>query len=422
MRLIVHLTSDAVRAKRFWRRNGGAYIDLAVRKIVSGDGRVLRGRLREMLEELKAERVVLSAIPLGDMDYPMMASRIILRLEDVVEELHLFTPSLDDYSSQIRQLASEVLEEHYMSLEEAVEYGREKGLDEDEARLLVGLTYLEAENAVRKAESGVSLLEAVSRVKRQRLKDYGAEEVRPPECRIFKDVVEFLSEKITPRIRILLTGMTGSGKTYLARHLATHFHGPAFMLSASELAKKSSGKLGAVYDLTRELLETIESMAPAYLILNEFEAASFGETGYKLLTWLESEKSREIALMATTVNIFDLDPQILRPGRFDLIILLPMPDEEERITLAEQEAERLRYSMDEVARLKWKASEMSGATPAEIIDMVRKHGNVEWKINREERFREYMKYASYVNRLPNGVVFRQHRPTATLGRRTLRGL
>ena len=80
MRLIVHLTSDAARAKRFWRRNGGAYIDLALRKIVSGDGRILHGKLREMLEDLRSERVVLSAIPLGDMDYPMMASRIILRL------------------------------------------------------------------------------------------------------------------------------------------------------------------------------------------------------------------------------------------------------------------------------------------------------------------------------------------------------
>ena len=421
MRLIVHLTADPARAKRFWKKHGGAYIDLAARRVVSGDGRVLHGRLREMLEELEAGRVVLNAIPLGDMDYSTMASRIMLRLEDVAEELHLFTPSLDDYGPQIRQLASEVLEEYHLSLEEAMEYGREKGLDEESSRLLAGLTYMEAENAVREAERGVDLLEAVSRVKRRRLEDCGAEEVKPPECRIFRDVVEFLRERIVPGARILLTGMTGSGKTYLARHLAAYFHGPAFMLSASELAKKSSGKLGA-YDLTRELLETVESMAPAYFILNEFEAAAAGEVGYKLLAWLESEKSREIALAATTVNVFDLDPQILRPGRFDLIVLLPMPDEEERMSLAEHEARRLGYPREDVERVRWKAGEMSGATPAEIIDMVRKRGEVEWRINREERFKEYMRYASYVNRLPNGVVFRQHRPTATLGRRTLRGL
>jgi len=421
MRLIVHLTADPARAKRFWRRGGGAYIDLAARKIVSGDGRVLHGKLREMLEELEAGRVVLNAIPLGDMDYSTMASRIMLRLEDAVDELHLFTPSLDDYGPQIRQLASEVLEEYHLSLEEAMEYGREKGLDEDEARLLAGLTYMEAENAIREAERGADLLEAISKVKKRRLEDCGAEEVKPPECHIFKDVIEFLKERIAPGVRILLTGMTGSGKTYLAKHLAAYFRGPAFMLSASELAKKSSGKLGA-YDLTRELLETVESMAPAYFILNEFEAAAVGEVGYKLLTWLESEKSKEIALAATTVNVFDLDPQILRPGRFDLVILLPMPDEEERMSLAEYEAERLRYPRDEIEGVKWKAAEMSGATPAEIIDMVRKRGEVEWRINREERFRDYMRYASYVNKLPNGVVFRQHRPTAILGRKSFKAL
>ena len=422
MRLMVHLTADPARAKRFWKKHGGAYIDLATRRVISGNGEILHGRLREMLEELEAERAVLSVIPLGDIDYWTMASRVILRLEDVVDELHLFTPSLDDYGPQIRQLASEVLEEYHLSLEEAMEYGREKGMSEDEARLLAGLTYMEAENAIREAGRGADLLEAISRVKKRRLEDCGAEEVKPPECRIFGDVVEFLRERIAPGARILLTGMTGSGKTYLARHLAAYFHGPAFMLSASELAKKSSGKLGGGYDLTRELLETVESMAPAYFILNEFEAAAAGEVGYKLLTWLESEKSREIALAATTVNVFDLDPQILRPGRFDLVILLPMPDEEERMSLAEHEARRLGYPRDEVERVRWKAGEMSGATPAEIIDMVRKRGEVEWRINREERFKEYMRYASYVNRLPNGVVFRQHRPTATLGRRTLRGL
>jgi len=418
---VAHLTVDPARARRFWRRVGGAYIDLAARMVVSGDGRVLRGKLGEVLEGLEAGRVILNAIPLGDMDYSAAASKIILRLELCgVEELHLFTPSLDDYGPQIKQMVSNVLEEYYMSLEEALEYGGEKGLGELDSKLLAGLTYVEADNAVREAERGVGLLEAVTMVKKRRLEECGAEEVKPPECVIFRDVVEFLSARMAPGARILLTGMSGSGKTHLAKHLASYFHGPAFMLSASELARKGSGKIGGAYDLTRELLGTMESMAPAYFILNEFEAAALSEAGYKLLAWLESERSRRIALAATTVNIFDIDPQMLRPGRFDLIILVPMPDEGERMALAEHEAARLGYPEDEIRRLSWRAAEMIGATPAEIIDMVRKHGETEWRINPQERFREYMRYASYVSKLPNSMVFRQHRQAAAFGRRSLK--
>jgi len=177
------------------------------------------------------------------------------------------------------------------------------------------------------------------------------------------------------------------------------------MLSAVEIARKSPGR----YELTREVLDTFKDMAPIYLILNEVEATA-GEAGYRLLSFLESEDAWMVHVMATTIHVFDLDVQLTRPGRFDVVALMPLPDEDERVELAKMEAERLRLGRDERYRLMELAGELAGATPAEIIDMVRKKGRVEGLAEAlKRRFQEYMAYARHVENLPNGKVFRQYR-------------
>ncbi|MEM4497577.1 MAG: AAA family ATPase [Nitrososphaerota archaeon] len=414
MRLIMHITSDHERPRRFWRKSGGAYVDFYAKKAYDESGREIEAeKFKHALEKCAAEKkIIISAIPL-DYDSPPFPAHLLFRYFDRAEEVHVFAPDAESMSPRIRQIAAEILQEEYMSLEEAMELARENNLSPETGRMLAGLTYAEAYAIISSGEADISRL--VKKAKAKRLMTWGIMQFDPPPCNVFQDVIEVLRRLVEKGdARILLTGMTGSGKTYIAKHAAAYANMPSYIMSASELAKKFFGPK-TVYDLSAEILNAIKWSTPLYLVMNELEAALENEGLYRIIAWLEAREA-PIILAATTVKITEIDQQVIRPGRFDAVILMPLPSTEERIRIARTEAEKLGYSRSERELVAQKAAEMIGATPAEVADMVRKKGEITWNIDWLKRLDEYEKYVRYVEGLANGIVLRaMHEPEQMRG-------
>ncbi|BBD71976.1 nucleotidase [Sulfodiicoccus acidiphilus] len=142
---------------------------------------------------------------------------------------------------------------------------------------------------------------------------------------------------VDPPKGVLLYGPPGTGKTMLAKAVATE-SGAAFIhVIASEFAQKFVGE-GA--KIVREVFELARKRAPAILFIDEIDAIAskridVGTSGEReiqrtlmqLLAEIDGFKPLENVRILTATNRIDvLDPALLRPGRFDRLIEVPLPD------------------------------------------------------------------------------------------------
>jgi cell division protease FtsH len=158
------------------------------------------------------------------------------------------------------------------------------------------------------------------------------------------EVVEFLKhpekfQKLGGKMPrgVLLFGPPGTGKTLLARAVAGEAGVPFFSASASEFVEMFVG-VGA--SRVRDLFEQAKKAAPAVIFIDELDAvgrhrfAGIGgghdereQTLNQLLIELDGfEQNQGIILIAATNRPDVIDPALLRPGRFDRQIMVPVPD------------------------------------------------------------------------------------------------
>lgn len=140
---------------------------------------------------------------------------------------------------------------------------------------------------------------------------------------------------------ILLGGTPGTGKTLIAKATAGEANVPFFFISASNFVEMFVG-LGA--KRVRDMFEEARQNAPAIIFIDELDAvgrsrgAGIGggndereQTLNQLLVEMDGIKENSgILIMAATNRTDVLDPALLRPGRFDIIITVSLPDIKER--------------------------------------------------------------------------------------------
>ena len=156
-----------------------------------------------------------------------------------------------------------------------------------------------------------------------------------------KDPGAFRRFGIDPPSGVLLVGPPGCGKTMLAKSVASSTDCTFIRLVASELAQKYIGEGGR---MVRELFDLARERTPAILFIDEIDAigakrldtATSGDrevqrTLMQLLAELdEFESLGDVKLIAATNRPDILDEALLRPGRFDRIIEIPLPNEDAR--------------------------------------------------------------------------------------------
>ncbi|MFC1700709.1 ATP-dependent zinc metalloprotease FtsH [Patescibacteria group bacterium] len=140
---------------------------------------------------------------------------------------------------------------------------------------------------------------------------------------------------------VLLIGSPGTGKTLLAKAIATEANVPFFNVSGSEFVEMF---VGVGSSRVRDLFQTAKKHAPALIFIDELDAigrqrgTGLGgghdereQTLNQILVEMDGfDPNVGIILIAATNRPDVLDPALLRPGRFDRRIILPLPDIQER--------------------------------------------------------------------------------------------
>jgi len=180
---------------------------------------------------------------------------------------------------------------------------------------------------------------------------------------------------IDPPKGVLLYGPPGCGKTLLAKAVAHETKATFIRVVGSELVRKYIGE-GA--RMVKELFSLATRKAPSIVFIDEIDAiggrrldiSTSGErevqrTMAQLLSELDGFNPRgNVKVIAATNRIDILDPALLRPGRFDRIIEVPLPDERGRLEILKIHTRRMKLA--EEVSLETIAKITEGASGAEL--------------------------------------------------------
>ncbi|KXB05179.1 hypothetical protein AKJ49_01345 [candidate division MSBL1 archaeon SCGC-AAA382A03] len=176
---------------------------------------------------------------------------------------------------------------------------------------------------------------------------------------------------------ILLYGPPGTGKTMLARAIATESDSNFISIKGPELLSKWVGESEKA---VRETFKKARQAAPAIIFFDEIDAMvpkrgrrdSGSQVGERvisqLLTEIDGLEELENVVVIGATNRPDLvDPALLRPGRFDRVMLVPAPDKEARLEIFKIHTRETSISEDvDLQKLAEKTKGYSGADIAAV--------------------------------------------------------
>jgi SpoVK/Ycf46/Vps4 family AAA+-type ATPase len=183
-----------------------------------------------------------------------------------------------------------------------------------------------------------------------------------------------------PKLRgIFLTGISGCGKTLIAKAIAAALGVP---LIRWDLNAARSKYVGESEGNIRRSLQTIEATGKCVVLIDEIEKALQGATSGSadggvaadalgtVLTWMQ-ERASDAFVIATANDITGLPPELLRKGRFDEVFFVDLPNKVERAAVIEA---ALRQHKRDPNKVKIDASAVADVTDkwtgAEIAQLV----------------------------------------------------
>ena len=186
---------------------------------------------------------------------------------------------------------------------------------------------------------------------------------------------------IRPSRGLLLYGPPGTGKTLLAKAVAKESEANFIQIKGPELLSKW---VGESEEGVRKVFERARQVSPCIVLFDEIDSLAGRrgqEVGNKvtervlnqLLAEMDGiEDLKDVLIIGATNRPDMLDPALLRPGRFDKILLVNAPDEKARLSIFEVHTKNMPLSKD--VKLKEFARLTDGYTGADIEGVVREAG------------------------------------------------
>ncbi len=185
----------------------------------------------------------------------------------------------------------------------------------------------------------------------------------------------FINIGIEPPKGVLLYGPPGTGKTLLAKAVAHETNATFIKIVASEFVKKYIGE-GA--RLVRGVFELAKEKSPSIIFIDEIDAiaakrlksSTSGDrevqrTLMQLLAEMDGFEGRgDVGIVAATNRPDILDPALLRPGRFDRFIEVPIPNEDGRMEILKIHTRKM--TLEEDVDIGHIASLSEGASGADL--------------------------------------------------------
>ena len=201
------------------------------------------------------------------------------------------------------------------------------------------------------------------------------------------EMVEFLRDptkfqKLGGKIPrgVLMVGSPGTGKTLLAKAIAGEAKVPFFTISGSDFVEMFVG-VGA--SRVRDMFEQAKKHAPCIIFIDEIDAvgrhrgAGLGgghdereQTLNQLLVEMDGFEGNEGVIVIAATNRPDvLDPALLRPGRFDRQVVVPLPDVRGREQILKVHLRKVAFSEDVAPTLIARGTPgFSGADLANLVN------------------------------------------------------
>ncbi|MDD5144053.1 proteasome-activating nucleotidase [Methanoregula sp.] len=215
---------------------------------------------------------------------------------------------------------------------------------------------------------------------------------------------------VEPPKGILLFGAPGTGKTLIAKAVAHEAKATFIRMSGSELVHKFIGE-GA--GLVRELFQLARERAPAIVFIDEIDAvgsmrtndgtsgsAEVQRTLMQLLAEMDGFDNRgDVRIMAATNRADMLDPALLRPGRFDRLIEIPVPDKDARLQILMIHSRKMQLGNVNMGAI---VSMTENATGAELEAICREAGMM--AVRREAEKVEMIDFTDAARKVKNEAV------------------
>jgi SpoVK/Ycf46/Vps4 family AAA+-type ATPase len=300
------------------------------------------------------------------------------------------------------QRVKDCLEVNFSQLKKLKKPELPVNLNESELQKLIraaqGLTQEEIGDAIRLAAvtcgrlDGKTTFDIVQSAKVGKLKKLGVIFSDPPSTSVggLEQLMDWIQKRTKlfaaqgvvdniPTVKgILLVGPPGTGKSHVAKTIASHWGIPNLSLDIGSLY---GGIVGESESNTRHLIQMLNLSAPCVLLLDEIDKAfasvsgPSGDSGVTqrmfgtLLTWMNDKKT-PVFIVATANQVSGLPPELLRKGRFNEIFYIDFPNKVERsqilsIHLAYRKA---LLTVDEISQISDQTEGFSGAELADIVE------------------------------------------------------